>query len=254
MNKIKKVIKKIKEGFVKEAFRQIIWIYALVNKHKKGLLAYSAISMVSMLITTFFSVQIKGVIDYLLAENWMKIMTLLLIYIIVGLVNVVLSVGGQRLSATINIKVRSDLCAKTYSKLVHAKWEQLAEFDSANHAPSGGKSAESNFAQHKCQNAQEITAEFDAEAEATQDSGGGKQEHVEQHLTPIDCSVFQRKALEDPVALALQGRSAAAGGHHSYKEIDKKRDSGQQELFGKRNSGKHGLNYLIDIHEQGSNG
>ena len=132
MNKIKKVIKKIKEGFVKEAFRQIIWIYALVNKHKKGLLAYSAISMVSMLITTFFSVQIKGVIDYLLAENWMKIMTLLLIYIIVGLVNVVLSVGGQRLSATINIKVRSDLCAKTYSKLVHAKWEQLAEFDSGD--------------------------------------------------------------------------------------------------------------------------
>ena len=52
MNKIKKVIKKIKEGFVKEAFRQIIWIYALVNKHKKGLLAYSAISVVSLLITT----------------------------------------------------------------------------------------------------------------------------------------------------------------------------------------------------------
>lgn len=132
MNIVRKIVKKIKDGFVKEAFHQILWIYSLVRSHKKGLLVYSIISLLSMLISTFFSVQIKGIIDYLLSGNWKKIIMLLMIYVFVGLINVLLSVISQRLSASINVRVRSDLCGQVYYKLLWAKWEELEEIDTGD--------------------------------------------------------------------------------------------------------------------------
>lgn len=132
MNKVQKAVKKIKAGFLREAFGQIRWIYSLAGEHKKGILLYAAISMVSMLISMFFNVQIKGVIDYLVAQDWHKLWQLLILYVTVGMVNVFLSMLSQRLSAVIHTRVRTSLCAKVYHNLLAAKWEKLSELDTGD--------------------------------------------------------------------------------------------------------------------------
>lgn len=127
MSKVERAIKKIKSGFLREAFHEIVWIYSLVGTHKKGLLLYSLISIVSMIISMFFSFQIKNVVDYLMVEDWDNILRLVTVYVTVGLGNVILTMISQRLSAVIHTRIRVELSGKVFRQLLLAKWEDLSE-------------------------------------------------------------------------------------------------------------------------------
>lgn len=128
MSKLKRVIEKIKAGFLKEAFHQLLWIYSLVGVYKKSLLLYALISMIIMLISTFFNIQIKNAVDYLISEEWDRIALLVILYMTIGLINVILAMVSQRLAAKINSRVRVELSGKVFRKLLSAKWEELSEF------------------------------------------------------------------------------------------------------------------------------
>lgn len=124
-SKIKKVKKKIQEGFLKEVVFELRWIFSRAAVYKAQILLYSCLNLSVVLISMFFSVKIKDVVDMLINQNWKEVLILAFIYMIVGTFNVLLSICKQRMSALVATRVKKDLTYQTYQNTIDAEWEKI---------------------------------------------------------------------------------------------------------------------------------
>ena len=132
MIKIKKVVHKIREGFFKEVCQELKFIYQLSNAYKKGIILYTALALFTACITLVISVQLKDFVDLLLNKDFKGVIAVAAIYISIGLVNLIIAMLSQRLSAIISNRMRKDLSVRAYKKILTAEWENLTRLHSGD--------------------------------------------------------------------------------------------------------------------------
>ena len=132
MNKIKKIIKKIKDGFFQDAVSELRWIYQLLADYKWGIAGYTVLTLVSMVITLSFTLQTKTLVDNLVSGSWRGVLYVTVYYVGVGSVNVCLSMLTQRMSAKVSAKVKTEISVKTYRRIISADWEIVTEHHSGD--------------------------------------------------------------------------------------------------------------------------
>lgn len=129
---MKKIIKKIQEGFFQKAVYELQWIYQLLGNYKWKITGYTILTLVSMVISLSFTLQTKNLVDNLISASWKGVLYITIYYMSVGAVNVVLSMLTQRISAKVNAKVKTELSVRTYKKIMSADWESVTEHHSGD--------------------------------------------------------------------------------------------------------------------------
>lgn len=132
MNTIKKIVSKIKEGFIKKAIYEFSWIYKILLAYRTSILLYTLITLISMGISLSLSLQTKKLVDDLISKTWSGVLLVAVYYIVIGSVNVGLAMLSQRVSAKVNAKIKTELSEKTFSKILHADWETVIELHSGD--------------------------------------------------------------------------------------------------------------------------
>lgn len=132
MIKIKKVVHKIREGFLKEVCQELKFIYQLSGAYKKGIILYTGLALFTACITLVISVQLKDFVDLLLKKDFKGVIAVAAIYISIGLVNLIIAMLSQRLSALISNRMRKDLSVLAYEKILTAEWENLTRLHSGD--------------------------------------------------------------------------------------------------------------------------
>lgn len=132
MNLITKVIKKIKEGFLKDIFNETIWIYKLIKKYFSKVVLYTVLSLASLGITMFVTVKIGNIVDSLVVSDIKAIIKAGSLYVVFGLINVVINMIIQRVSCTINLNVKTEIRTEIFDKIMITDWEELKNYHSGD--------------------------------------------------------------------------------------------------------------------------
>lgn len=132
MNKLRKIIKKIKDGFLKEAGAELLWIYKILAGYRKDIFTYTILTLIALLVSLSLTLQSKELVDNLVSASWTGVVKVAIYYVSVGIVNVGLNIFTQRISATVSARVKTELSVKTYRKIMYADWETVIKHHSGD--------------------------------------------------------------------------------------------------------------------------
>ena len=132
MDKLKKIFRKIKNGFLKEAGSELLWIYKTLSTYRKDIIVYTVLTLIAILVSLSLTLQSKELVDNLISESWKKVIGVAVYYVSVGILNVGLNILTQRISAKVNARVKTELSEKTYKKIMYADWETVIEHHSGD--------------------------------------------------------------------------------------------------------------------------
>lgn len=132
MEKINRIIIKLREGFVQKAFKELVWIYRTLANYKRDIALYTGLIILSMIISMSFTFVAKDVVDNLVSYNWNGVIKVSLYYIGAGLVNVGMAMISQRIAAKVKTRIRTELSNNTYNKILHADWETVIRHHSGD--------------------------------------------------------------------------------------------------------------------------
>ncbi len=132
MTMIKKIILKIKEGFLKRAAAEFLWIYEMLSAYRKNIVLYTLLILLSSGISLSFSLQSKRLVDSLVSGAWKGVVSVAAYYVLAGSMNVGLSMLNQRISAKVSSEVKMNLSVKVFRKILNADWETIADHHSGD--------------------------------------------------------------------------------------------------------------------------
>lgn len=125
MTTINKMIEKLKSGILKELCFELRWILSTVKQYMREIILYTVLSLVTVSFTMIINTQLKQLIDSLVSQNIKALITIVIVYLVIGTTNIVLSMFSQRLACSVNYKVRKDITNKVYSQVLSADWSHL---------------------------------------------------------------------------------------------------------------------------------
>ena len=132
MGLIKKIIRKIKEGFLKEIFRELLWIYSYGLHYKGSILWYMMLGVIGIGVSLFASILTKYIIDAVTGYQFDKLIPLGVIYIMMQIMLIVSGAWTGRISAKIEIKVDQEIRADVYDKIMDTSWEHVRQYHSGD--------------------------------------------------------------------------------------------------------------------------
>lgn len=132
MEFIKKVIKKIKDGTIKEMYYEAKRIYSYIRNYKFVVVFYIILGIVGTLMGLAGSVASKYLIDAVTGYDSGRIGFIITVIISMGLGNVVISAVLSRISTKINVKVGNEIRADIYDKIINTDWESMSSYRSGD--------------------------------------------------------------------------------------------------------------------------
>lgn len=132
MGTVRKIVRKVKSGFLKEMIFELKWVFRLAIKYKVWIVLYTIISVVSTLIALSFSLKSKDLVDLLVSQKWSEIIGIAIYYVSAGAVNIGISMLAQRISAITSSKVKKEISQKVYDKIMVAEWQQVTKYHSGD--------------------------------------------------------------------------------------------------------------------------
>lgn len=132
MEVIIKIIKKIKEGLLQEILKETVWIYKLIKKYLIQIIIYTVLSLISVGITMFITVKMGKIVDSLVESDVQAIIKAGAFYVVFGCLNVVVTMITQRVSCTINLKVKKEVRIEVFEKIMKSDWESLCKHHSGD--------------------------------------------------------------------------------------------------------------------------
>lgn len=129
---MRKIIRKIQEGFLRKAVKELQWIYKLLENYQWDIAGYTVLIILTMVISLSLTIQTKNLVDNLVSGSWKSVLYITIYYVGIGLINVGLSMLSQRMSAKVSARVRTELSTDTYKKIISADWESVTEHHSGD--------------------------------------------------------------------------------------------------------------------------
>lgn len=132
MESIKKIIQKLREGVLREMFRELHWIYQYGLKYKGNIIWYMFFGVFSIASGLTGSIMSKYIIDAAMEYNSAHLVSMTLAYVILQLFTIGCRAWNSLISEKIVIKVEHEIRADIYDKIIDADWEALSQFHSGD--------------------------------------------------------------------------------------------------------------------------
>jgi len=129
---LKKVIRKIQEGALREMIRELHWIYRYGLKYKGSILWYICLGVFGIATGLAGSVMSKYIIDAVTGYDSASLASMAVAYVCLQLFTIGSRAWSSMISEKIVIKVDQEIRADVYDKIMDADWEALSQYHSGD--------------------------------------------------------------------------------------------------------------------------
>lgn len=128
MGFVKKALKKIRGGYLKEMYREIVWLYRYIRKYRLSVLFYMMTGIAGTIMSLGGSVLSKHLIDGVMDRQTEKLLPLAGMMAAFAFGNIAAAAAISRISVKISMNVQNEMRSELYDKILYTKWEQLQAY------------------------------------------------------------------------------------------------------------------------------
>lgn len=132
MELIQKIIRKIREGRLRELWSELLLIYQYGLHYKWAIAWYMLLGVFGTGISLGGSLLSKYIIDAVTGYDNSAIIPALVFYLLMQLSTIGINAWTGYVSARIEIKVDQEIRADVYDKIMNAQWEAMSEYHSGD--------------------------------------------------------------------------------------------------------------------------
>ncbi len=132
MSFFKKLIRKIKDGSLKEIIEELLWISDYSLRYKWSIAWYIFLGVFGVAMGYGGSVLSKFIIDTVTGQDTKSIVPVAIFYVLMILIRIGCNAWTSRISAKISIKVDQEIRADVYDKIMDADWEKMSQYHSGD--------------------------------------------------------------------------------------------------------------------------
>lgn len=129
---IRKVITKIKEGYLEEIYRETVWMYRYARKYWISVCFYIFAGVFGTVMGLGNSVASKYLIDAVTGIKKDRILFWAVLIVAMTLASILSNAVISRISARINVVIQNEIQADIFEKIIHTEWKELKEFRSGD--------------------------------------------------------------------------------------------------------------------------
>lgn len=126
--KMKWIIGRIKEGRLREMWKQICWIYSYARNYWKVMILYTALGMAGTVTTLFVSMVSRDLVNILTGQKTGALVSTFCVMIGLNIGNTLISQLSGFASQYISLKVDAEIKADIYEKIMVTDWESLTGY------------------------------------------------------------------------------------------------------------------------------
>lgn len=128
MKKVKHIIKRIKEGRLKELFEQLTWMSIYVKRYWWLIAIYTFLMTSGSLLSLGSTVISRDLVDAVTAGNTQIIFSVIFTYVGVGIGQIFINVIRTRISLKIQLKIQNEIREDIFKQIMQTDWEALSEY------------------------------------------------------------------------------------------------------------------------------
>ena len=129
---IRKIIIKIKEGYLKEIYRETVWMYQYAKRYWLSICFYIFAGVFSTVMGLGSSVVSKYLIDAVTGVRKDRILMFAILIICMTAAGIISNAVISRISARINVVVQNEIQADIFQKIIYTVWKELQSFRSGD--------------------------------------------------------------------------------------------------------------------------
>lgn len=128
IEKIRRVIRRIKEGMLKDMWRQTKWIYAYARHYWLAMIFYTVLGLVGTGLGLGSSVVSKNMVDIITGHETGELVQTFCVMVGLAVGNVFISQVTSYASNWISMKVDAEIKADVFAKILETDWESLTNY------------------------------------------------------------------------------------------------------------------------------
>lgn len=128
MNIIKHIIRRIKEGMLKDMLRQTVWIYGYARHYWKSMIFYTLSGLTGTAIGLLSSIISKDLVDIITGHQTGELLKTFCMMIGFTIGSQAISQFTSYLSSKISIRVDNEIKADIYEKMLSTDWEAITHY------------------------------------------------------------------------------------------------------------------------------
>lgn len=132
MRLIRKVRKKLKEGYLREMYKEVRWMYRYAKQYWTSICFYMFAGVFGVLMGLGSSVATKYLIDAVVGRKKEVLLNIVLALLGLSVANIVSQAIIGRVSEKIRVDVRNEIQMDIYNKVIYTDWESLHDFRSGD--------------------------------------------------------------------------------------------------------------------------
>ena len=123
---------KLKHHTMRDLLQELSWILRYSLQFRREILLHILLGGVGTGLSLAASVLSKHIIDTVTGIESSSILTFMIFYVLMQLVGILLTALSGRINARLSIRVSQQIRAEVYDKMMHVRWEALADYHSAD--------------------------------------------------------------------------------------------------------------------------
>ncbi len=132
MSDIGRIIRRIKEGRLKQLMSELLWMYAYVRKYWLLIGVYVLLGASGSVLSLGTSMVSRDLVDAVTGVNSLEIVRVAATYVGVGVAQIFINAVKSRLSLKVRLKVTNEIRADIYEQVLRTSWESLAKYRSGD--------------------------------------------------------------------------------------------------------------------------
>ncbi|SFO24770.1 ABC-type multidrug transport system, ATPase and permease component [Pseudobutyrivibrio sp. UC1225] len=132
MNKYKSKVLNYKDGIILRLYHNLKWVFSFYKMYMGRILLYTLVEVCRLAVDFLITYKVGNVVDFAIEKNTDKVVSMGLFYIGLFVVNAVLSISSNRISAWNYNTMQADMVKKLFNKVVKSDWEELTAFHSGD--------------------------------------------------------------------------------------------------------------------------
>ena len=129
---LKKLKQKLKDGTIAQIKQELRWIGGYGKKYRWAIGIFILLGIVGAGLTLAASVVSKDIIDIVTGYQTGYAVRAAIVYVAMQLVAIGMKAATSRISAKVQLRVRQELRANIFSKIMHAQWEPVSVYHSGD--------------------------------------------------------------------------------------------------------------------------
>lgn len=125
---IKRYLKRIKEGRLEELISQWLWMGSYIKRYWLLIGVYTFLGASGSFLGLGTSMASKNLVDAVTGQSSQKIVTVIVVYVGVGVSQLFINAFKTRLSLRISMKVSNEIRSDIFAKILRTDWEGLSKY------------------------------------------------------------------------------------------------------------------------------